>query len=203
MLHARCSGLKTACAAEKCCLQHNADGPQFDLLQLWHIQALSPCHMLNPNRFVSVLQGVMGQIPIDGGPARAIAAAQQGRRLFESCSFVLAAASEQQTARVDAIVWLIAFGDGLMLRLQPGKVKAVAPGAVKSSLTEHEFRRRQGTGQQGRRRFVMVCGDMRRQQVAELSQYWGTQDVVTSVYVLDSILAFELLPLKDYRVAGK
>lgn len=137
---------------------------------------------------------------MDGGPARAVVAAQQQLRLFGSASFVLAAGGGQHTARVDALASLITFGGGLMLMLQPGHTRAVADSRLPRSLSEDEFRRRQERAPKGWQRFLVVCGDIRRAQVTEMSQHWGTQHVVNAVYVLDCIVAFQMLPLEQYRL---
>lgn len=153
-------------------------------------------------------QGVVSTacVRVDGGPARAVAAAQQQRRLFESASFVLAASGGQHETRVDALASLITFGGGLMLKLQPGQSRAVCDRGLPRMLSEDEFRRRQerapkgtprGTGWQ---RFLVLCGDIRRKQVLEMSQHWDTQHVVNAVYVLDCIVAFEMLSLEQYRL---
>jgi hypothetical protein len=149
-----------------------------------------------------ITQGVMStaSAAIDGGPARAVAAAQQQRRLFESASFVLAAAGGQHTARVDALASLITFGGGLILKLQPGQTKAVADSGLPRSLTENEFRHRQERPRKEWQRFLVVCGELRRKQVAEMSQHWGTQHVVNAVYLLDCIVAFQMLPPEQYRL---
>lgn len=172
---------------------------------MWRRHCLTHSHavcLLCPLPLLSAgPQGVvsLARVAIDGGPARAVAAAQQQRRLFESASFVLAAVGGHHTARVDALASLITFGGGLMLMLQPGQTRAV-DSRLPRSLSEDEFKRRQERAPKGWQRFLVVCGDIRRQQVMEMSQHWGTQHVVNAVYVLDCIVAFEMLPLERYKL---
>jgi hypothetical protein len=134
----------------------------------------------------------------DGGPARAIAAQQQGRKLFKHMAFVIAASSAPRAGQLDALVPLITVGGGIVLKVQPGQIKAVAEG-VRFCLNGAEFDRRQGT-EKGWRRLIVASIDMPQQQVTELGKHWGTQDVVTAVYVLDCIAAFRILPAKPYWV---
>lgn len=150
---------------------------------------------------VLLLQGIVTGLTLDGGPARAIAAQQQGLKLFKRSAFVMAATDTQRAVQLDTLAPLITVGGGIVLKVQPGQIKAVA-GGVKFCLDGAEFERRQGTGE-GWRRLVVASHDMPLQQVAELGRHWGTQDVVTAVYVLDCIAAFQILPAKPYWVTEK
>jgi hypothetical protein len=130
-----------------------------------------------------------------------MAAQQQGQKLFKRMAFVIAATSATRAGQLEALVPLITVGGGIVLKVQPGQIKAVADG-VKLCLDGAEFDRRQGTGE-GWRRLVVASADMPQQQATDLGRHWGTQDVVTAVYVLDCIAAFRILPAKPYWVMEK
>lgn len=153
-----------------------------------------------------MLQGVIsGELTVDGGPRRAIAAGQRQQRLFEHTAFVLVAASEQQVMRLEAIAMLTALGGGVLVKLQRGVSGAGAgaegfvpvPGG--NGVTEQEWWQRQQQLGGRWRRLIVVCGDLPCQAVAELCECWGSHDVVVAMYVLDSITAFKVLGLEGYR----
>jgi hypothetical protein len=155
-----------------------------------------------------LLQGVSSAVAadVDGGPARAVAAAQQQQRLFESMPFIMAPSSTDMPVRVDALAGLIKLGGGQLLQLQPGQAKAVTPSG-QISLSEFEFRSRRNAADKGPG-LVVLCGEPwqlhQRRQLVEVCRHWGVRDVVTGMYVLDCITAFQVLPLDKYRqpIAG-
>jgi hypothetical protein len=116
---------------------------------------------------------------------------------------------------VHALALLINLGGGLLVKLQPGCVTAVAPAAaaaaaadgqagvgrapdsLRQCLSKQQFEEMQQHGSW--QRLLVVFGDATQQQVAELCQQWRTQDVVTAVYVLDCITAFEMQDVDCYR----
>lgn len=147
-------------------------------------------------------QGVAAPSAVDGGPHRALAAAQQQQRLFASTAFVMVSTSEQHVSRVAALAHLVKLGGGILVELEPGSSSRVCGDAAveqaQQGLLEAEFRRRS----EGCRHLVVVFGMPTRQLLADVQSYWDVQDVVSGSYVLDCISSFQMLKIDGYKLTA-
>lgn len=146
---------------------------------------------------------MIGNQSFDGGPARAVAAAQQHRRLFEHTAFVFASSTDvRQAQRSEALAALITFGGGTHIQLQPGQV--VVTNEQQQNQQQQLRQWQQGGGgssnRGGWRRLAVLCGDMPQERLAQLCEVWGVRDVVNGLFVLDSIVSFQLRGVEGYRV---
>jgi hypothetical protein len=153
-----------------------------------------------------------------GTPRKALQASQAGWRLFEGLAAVLAvdldggSKDRQQAAR--ALDSLISLGGGITLQLARGSTSVPLAAAGDSGhhtqqLVLRNWWRQQeapppgrsssGKGGSGWRRVVVVMGACTPAVVEQLREAWQTTDVVSSSWVMDSIVLYnKQLPTADY-----